>query len=168
MEKAPEIIEVQEVVEASPVTRKKAKGFLKNVITLIPNLLKLLYRLFTDSRVPTTEKVFLIGAIVYVVSPIDLIPDFIPFIGEVDDLYLVALTLLRLLTRTPENVVREHWDGGGDIARIAGRIAQAAGYILPKRVARILLGRVVIAPKIKGGLLHSPGSDELAPKASEK
>ena len=168
MEKAPEIVEVQEVVEASPVTRKKAKGFLKNVITLIPNLLKLLYRLFTDSRVPTTEKVFLIGAIVYVVSPIDLIPDFIPFIGEVDDLYLVALTLLRLLTRTPENVVREHWDGGGDIARIAGRIAQAAGYILPKRVARILLGRVVIAPKIKGGLLHSPGSDELAPKASEK
>ena len=168
MEKAPDIVEVQEVVEASPVTRKKAKGFLKNVITLIPNLLKLLYRLFTDSRVPTTEKVFLIGAIVYVVSPIDLIPDFIPFIGEVDDLYLVALTLLRLLTRTPENVVREHWDGGGDIARIAGRIAQAAGYILPKRVARILLGRVVIAPKIKGGLLHSPGSDELAPKASEK
>lgn len=141
--------------------RKQARGFLHNAIYLIPNFLKLLFRLFKDSRVPTAEKVFLIGAIAYVISPIDLIPDVIPFIGEVDDLYLVALTILRLINRTPVDVVREHWDGGGDIARIVGRMAQAASFILPKRVANILLGKVVIAPKIKGGIFSSPADPEL-------
>lgn len=143
------------------IERKEARGFLHNAIYLIPNFLKLLYRLFKDSRVPTAEKAFLIGAIVYVISPLDLIPDLIPFIGEVDDLYLVSLTVLRLLNRTPAEVVREHWDGGGDIARLVGRMAQAASFILPKRVANILLGKVVIAPKIKGGIFTSPEDEEL-------
>lgn len=140
--------------------RKEARGFLHNVLYLIPNFLKLLYRLFKDSRVPTAEKAFLLGAIVYVISPLDMIPDVIPFIGEVDDLYLVSLTVLRLLNRTPADVVREHWDGGGDIARVVGRIAQTASFILPKRVANILLGKVVIAPKIKGGVFTSPAAEE--------
>ncbi len=144
------------------VERKAAKGFLHNVIYLIPNFLKLLYRLVKDSRVPTAEKAFLVGAIAYVISPIDLIPDVIPFIGEVDDLYLVALTILRLLNRTPADVVRQHWDGGGDIARIVGRMAQAASFILPKRVANILLGKIVIAPKIKGGLFTSHAEEIVA------
>jgi uncharacterized membrane protein YkvA (DUF1232 family) len=141
--------------------RKQAKGFLKNVLYLIPNFLKLLFRLFKDGRVPAAEKAFLIGAIAYIIAPIDLLPDVIPFIGQVDDLYLIALTLLRLLNRTPADVIREHWDGGGDIARIVGRIAQAASFILPKRVANILLGKVVIAPKIKGGVFTSPEDAEL-------
>ncbi len=147
-----------------PVTRierKQAQGFLKNVITLIPNFLKLLARLFKDGRVPAAEKAFLLGAIVYVISPIDLLPDVIPFLGQVDDLYLVSLTILRLLNRTPADVIRHHWEGGGDIARIVGRIAQAATFILPKRVANILLGKVVIAPKIKGGIFTSPADQEL-------
>ena len=144
----------------SRMERKQSRGFLQNIIQLIPNLLKLMYRLMKDSRVPTTEKVFLVGAIVYVISPLDLIPDVIPFIGQVDDLYVVALTLLRLFTRTPADVVREHWDGGGDIAHIAGRIAQAATHLLPKRISQILLGKIVIAPKVKGGIFSSPEADE--------
>ena len=147
--------------EVTRIERKEARGFLHNAIYLIPNFLKLLFRLFKDSRVPTAEKAFLLGAIVYVISPIDLIPDVIPFIGEVDDLYVVSLTILRLLNRTPAKVVQEHWDGGGDIARIVGRMAQAASFILPKRVANILLGKIVIAPKIKGGIFTSPEDVEL-------
>ncbi len=143
------------------IERKQAQGFLKNVITLIPNFLKLLVRLFKDGRVPAAEKAFLLGAIVYVISPIDLLPDVIPFLGQVDDLYLVSLTILRLLNRTPADVIRHHWEGGGDIARVVGRIAQAATFILPKRVASILLGKVVIAPKIKGGVFTSPADQEL-------
>ncbi len=145
--------------QVTRIERKEARGFLHNVIYLIPNFLKMLFRLFKDARVPTAEKAFLIGAIAYVISPIDLIPDVIPFIGEVDDLYLVALTVLRLLNRTPADVIRQHWDGGGDIARIVGRIAQTASFILPKRVANILLGKVVIAPKIKGGVFSSPAQE---------
>lgn len=145
----------------SRLERKQAKGFLKNVIYLIPNFLKLLFRLFKDGRVPAAEKAFLIGAIAYVITPIDLLPDVIPFVGQVDDLYLISLTILRMLNRTPAEVIRQHWEGGGDIARIVSRIAQTATFILPKRIANILLGKVVIAPKIKGGVFSSPADQEL-------
>ncbi|HZS06658.1 MAG TPA: YkvA family protein [Blastocatellia bacterium] len=138
------------------IERQQSRGFLKNAILLIPNFLKLLFRLFRDPRVPLAEKALLVGAIVYVISPLDLIPDFIPFIGEVDDLYFVALTLLRLFARTPDAVIREHWDGGGDIAGVANKIVRAAQYILPKRIRRIILGRVEIGSKLKGGLISSP------------
>src|SRR5919201_470959 len=142
--------------------RKRARGVFKGAILLIPNFLKLLFRLFKDPRVPKAEKALLIGAIVYVISPLDLIPDFIPFVGEVDDLYLVALTVLRLLNRTRDDVIREHWDGEGDIARVAERIAQAAQFILPKRTRQVLIGRVEIAPRVKGGLLSSPATPDAA------
>ena len=138
--------------------RKEAKGFLKSVIMLIPNFLKLMGRLFKDSRVPMAEKAMLIGAIVYVISPLDLIPDVIPFIGQVDDLYVISLVVLRLLARTDDDILNEHWDGRGDLASVVNKIARAAQYVLPKRMQRILLGRVDIAPKIKGGLISSPAA----------
>lgn len=146
-----------------PVTNHKgrqAKGFLREALMLIPNFLKLLFRLFKDARVPTTEKAMLIGAIVYVISPLDLIPDVIPFIGEVDDLYLVALTVIRLLNRAPELAIQEHWAGRGDINGVIDKIVHAAQYVLPKRVQRILLGRVEIAPKVLKGKLTSPSAPE--------
>jgi uncharacterized membrane protein YkvA (DUF1232 family) len=148
--------------------RKQARGFLSGVIMLIPNFLKLLFRLFKDSRVPMTEKAMLIGTIIYIVSPLDLLPDVIPFIGQVDDLYLAALVLLRLLSRTDDDVLREHWDGRGDLASVVDKIIRAAQYVLPKRVQRILLGRVEIAPQVKGGLLSSPASPEPIEAARER
>lgn len=150
--------------------RRHARSFLREALMLIPNFLKLLYRLFKDARVPTPEKALLVGAIIYVISPLDLIPDVIPFIGEVDDLYLVSLTMLRLLSRAPETAIREHWDGRGDIAGVVEKIVRAAQYVLPKRVQRILLGRVEIAPKVlKGKLLASPATPaEIEPHLHER
>jgi uncharacterized membrane protein YkvA (DUF1232 family) len=150
--------------------RRQARGFLREVMMLIPNFLKLLYRLFKDARVPKPEKALLVGAIVYVISPLDIIPDVIPFIGEVDDLYLVSLTMLRLLSRAPESAIREHWDGRGDIVGVVEKIIGAAQYVLPKRVQRILLGRVEIAPKVlKGKLLASPATPtEIEPHLRER
>jgi uncharacterized membrane protein YkvA (DUF1232 family) len=140
--------------------RKHERGVLREAATLVPNFLKLLYRLFIDSRAPLAEKALLAGTIIYVVSPLDLIPDLMPFIGQIDDLYLVALVVLRLLSRTNEQVLREHWDGGGDLAALVGRVERAARYFLPRRIREILLGRVEIAPQVKGGLLASPAAPE--------
>lgn len=141
------------------VEKREARGLLKRAIFLIPNFLKLLARLFKDGRVPTTEKALLLGTIVYVISPIDVLPDMIPFIGQVDDLYLVSLVLLRLLARSPEEVVRQYWEGGGDLVSLVDKIVRAANYVLPKRIRYILLGRVELAPRIKaGGLLSSPAA----------
>ena len=140
--------------------RKQARSFLKEALMLIPNFLKLLYRLFKDPRVPLAEKALLIGVIVYVVSPLDFIPDVIPFIGQVDDLYLIALAVLRLLSRTSDEALSEHWDGAGNLVAVVEKIESAARYFLPKKVQQILLGRVEIAPQVKGGLLASPAAPE--------
>src|SRR5262245_15284022 len=139
---------------------KHRRGVLREAITLIPNFLKLLYRLFKDSRAPLAEKALLAGTIVYVVSPLDFMPDLFPFIGQVDDLYLVALVVLRLLSRTNEEVLREHWDGGSDLAAMVGSIEKSASYVLPERIRRILLVRVEIAPQFKGGLIASPSAPD--------
>jgi len=139
---------------------REARGILKDALMLVPNFLKLLVRLFKDPRVPTAEKALVAGAIVYVISPIDLLPDLIPFIGQVDDIYLVSLTLLRLLSRSGDDVLREHWKGAGDLASVVDKIVRAARYVLPKRVQEILLGRVEVVPKIKGGLLSSPAAPD--------
>ena len=122
----------------------------------LPNMVMLLGRMLKDSRVPTAEKALFLGAIVYVVSPLDFIPDIFPFIGQVDDLYVVALTLLRLINRTDESIVREHWLGGGDIVALADSIASIAPKLLPKRISRVLTSRVELAPagKILRGITH--------------
>jgi uncharacterized membrane protein YkvA (DUF1232 family) len=142
--------------------RREARNVLKDALMLIPNFLKLLVRLFKDKRTPVAEKALLVGAIVYVISPLDFLPDVIPFVGQIDDLYLVSLTILRLLSRTDDQTLREHWDGPGDLAAVVDKIARAARYVLPKRIQQVLIGRVEIAPKLKGGLASSPASpDEL-------
>jgi uncharacterized membrane protein YkvA (DUF1232 family) len=124
-----------------------AKRRIKNLLLFIPNMLLLCVRLLKDSRVPVTEKALLAGAIVYAIVPLDLIPDMIPFVGQIDDAYLIAMTLLRLMERTDPNVVREHWGGGGDVVELVGAAAMLAAKFLPKPIRRVLTSRVDVAPE---------------------
>ncbi|MFM9905732.1 MAG: YkvA family protein [Pyrinomonadaceae bacterium] len=132
------------------------KGRMRSFLMFLPNMVMLLGRLLKDARVPMAEKALFAAAIVYVISPLDFIPDFFPFIGQVDDLYVVALVLLRLVNRTDESVVRQHWSGGGDIVALADSIANIAPKFLPRRIARVLTARVELAPagKILRGITH--------------
>jgi len=134
--------------QKKPTRKEKSliKNRMSNFLMFLPNMFVLLGRLLRDSRVPLAEKALFAGAIVYVIMPLDFIPDVLPFIGQVDDIYLVALTLLRLLNRTDETVVREHWSGGGDIVSLANSIAGIAPMLLPKRVTRVLSSKVEMAP----------------------
>ena len=136
--------------------KSEMKGRMHSFLMFLPNMLMLLGRLLKDNRVPIAEKALFAAAIVYVISPLDFIPDIFPFIGQVDDLYVVALVLLRLVNRTDETVVREHWSGGGDIVALSDSIAGLAPKILPKRVARVLTSRVELAPA--GQILRSISS----------
>jgi uncharacterized membrane protein YkvA (DUF1232 family) len=126
-----------------------AKRRLKNLLMFIPNMLLLCGRLLVDPRVPVTERALLAGAIVYAIIPFDLIPDMIPFVGQIDDAYLIALTLLRLMERTDPKIVREHWSGGGDIVELVGAAALVAGKFLPQRIRRLLTSRVEFAPGLE-------------------
>ena len=126
--------------------KRALRGRMGNFLMFLPNMVTLLGRLLKDTRVPTAEKALFVAAIVYFISPIDLIPDIFPFIGQVDDIYVIALTLLRLVNRTDERVVREHWSGGGDIVALSDTIAGIAPKLLPKRVSRVLSAKVELAP----------------------
>lgn len=138
---------LQTATERKPTRREKSelKSRMGNFLMFLPNMLKMLGKLLTDRRVPLAEKTLFAAAIVYVIVPLDFLPDVFPFIGQVDDLYLVALTLLRLLNRTDENILRQHWDGGGDIVKLADSIAGIAPLLLPKRVTRVLSSKVELA-----------------------
>ncbi len=127
------------------VSRTESKGRMKNLMMFLPNMFTLLGRLIKDSRVPIAEKALFAAAIVYVIMPLDFIPDVIPFVGQIDDVYLVALTFLRLINRTDESIIREHWSGGGDIVSLANSIAGLAPKFLPKRVSRVLSAKVELA-----------------------
>ena len=122
-----------------------ARRRLKNLLLFIPNMLLLSARLMTDSRVPATDRALLAGAVVYAIVPFDLIPDMIPFVGQIDDAYLIAISLLRMMERTDPRVVREHWGGGGDITELVGAAALLAGKFLPKPIHRVLTSRVELA-----------------------
>jgi uncharacterized membrane protein YkvA (DUF1232 family) len=122
----------------------KTASRLKNVLLFIPNLVLLCARLMTDPRVPGKERALLAGAVLYAIIPLDLIPDMIPFVGQVDDLYLISIMILRLMTLAPPSVVREHWEGGGDVVEFVGAAALLASKLLPKRIRRLLTAHVEV------------------------
>ena len=115
---------------------------MQNLLMFVPNLVLLCGRLMVDPRVPTKERVLVAGAIVYAIVPFDLIPDMLPFVGQIDDAYLISLSLLRLMTIADPSVVREHWRGGGDVVELIGSTAMIASKLLPKRIRRVLTSHV--------------------------
>jgi len=78
---------------------------------LLPDCVVLVRRLLRDPRVPRRTKVALVLLVAYLLMPIDLVPDFIPVAGHLDDAILVALVLRGLLRAGGGGLVREHWPG---------------------------------------------------------
>ena len=83
----------------------------RELATLLPNLVKLFKGLVRDPRVPRRSKILLIFGAAWVISPIDLIPEFIPVLGPLDDAVVAALILRHVLRTAGREVVAEHWGG---------------------------------------------------------
>ncbi len=77
----------------------------------IPDCLVLVKRLLGDARVPRRRKLLLLLLVGYLAMPIDLVPDFMPVAGQLDDAILVALVLRAVLRAGGEDLLREHWRG---------------------------------------------------------
>ncbi len=77
----------------------------------VPDCIVLFRRLLSDERVPRSVKLVLIPAIAYLAFPLDLIPDFIPVIGYLDDAVVLAWALRTIVRAAGSGVVREHWPG---------------------------------------------------------
>jgi uncharacterized membrane protein YkvA (DUF1232 family) len=74
----------------------------------LPNFVKLYWRLFRDSRVPLRAKAILVAAMLYVLDPIDFLPDFLfPFLGALDDLAVIILAARWFISLCPPDVVQE-------------------------------------------------------------
>jgi uncharacterized membrane protein YkvA (DUF1232 family) len=83
----------------------------REVATLLPNMVALFRGLVRDPRVPKREKRLLVIAAIWLASPIDLIPEFIPVLGPLDDAVVAALVLRRLVRVAGREVLADHWRG---------------------------------------------------------
>ncbi len=128
------------LVESAP----GAGSGLRDLILLLPDLTILLGRLLRDRRVPLLEKAIAIAGLAYVVSPIDLLPAMIfgP-LGFLDDLFVVAACLSRLLNQVHPDVVRSQWSGQGDALEVIQTVTSWFEQQLKLRVSDLsrVLGR---------------------------
>jgi uncharacterized membrane protein YkvA (DUF1232 family) len=92
--------------------------------TFIPDCIVLVTRLARDPRVPRRRKLLLLGLVGYLALPFDLVPDFIPVVGQLDDAIIVALVLRHVVRAGGEPLIRELWPGPEQsldlILRLAG------------------------------------------------
>src|SRR5258708_12543518 len=124
------------------MSNSQLKSRMKNLLMFLPNMIILCAKLMVDSRVPRTERALFAGALIYAIIPFDFIPDMIPFVGQIDDLFLISLTILRSIDRTDDRVEREHWGGGGDIVQLAASAPTPTPFPLPRPTRPLMLPHV--------------------------
>ncbi len=126
--------------------RRGARNSVLGALGDLPNFLRLLYGLMTDPRVDVGDKILVGAAIGYVILPMDIIPDSIPFLGEIDDVFILVFALRRLLRNADDEVLLDHWMGEPEaLARLdLERSLAAATFFLPRSMRRRLrtIGRV--------------------------
>ncbi|MDX6575163.1 MAG: hypothetical protein QOE96_1116 [Blastocatellia bacterium] len=150
------------------MSKIQLKSRMKNLLMFLPNMIVLCAKLMVDSRVPRTERALFAGALIYAIIPFDFIPDMIPFVGQIDDLFLISLTILRLIDRTDDRVVREHWRGGGDIIQLVESVATVAPLLIPKRISRVLLSKVKPTAEGTGLLVNASRFEPLLVEVPER
>lgn len=122
--------------------KEQAKAKLLDFINLIPAFIKLMYQLAKDPRVSLSDKAILAAAVAYVFSPLDLIPDVLPFLGQVDDAYIVAIALQRLINSAGPDILKEHWEGGMEVFNTLQNAVEAALFFLPQKTVDALLKKI--------------------------
>ena len=114
----------------------RAGRVLRDLALFLPHFVLLLKRLIGDPRVPRRSKLVLGGTCLYLVSPLDVIPDFVPGLGQVDDVVVVLLALHSVLNRVDESIVLEHWEGSEDLIRAVRSGLSAISQLLPGELER--------------------------------
>jgi len=120
--------------------RTGAKRTVMGTMKELPNFLRLLGGLLSDARVTLVDKLLVAGAFAYILLPLDYVPDFIPFLGEIDDIFLLVMALQRLIANAGRAVLQDHWMGDPkDLSSLnLERVLSAAAFFLPRRIRRRL------------------------------
>lgn len=107
------------------LARRLPPGLARDLATVLPACVTTARRLRRDARVPRAAKAAVAFAALWAVSPIDLVPEFLPVIGPLDDVVVVALCLRYAARRTPREILVEAWPGDpATIARLLGEGTQ--------------------------------------------
>jgi uncharacterized membrane protein YkvA (DUF1232 family) len=114
----------------------------KDLFRALPDVARLIARLARDTTLPRAAKIALGTAAIYLLSPVDLIPDFIPLVGYLDDFLLAALLVDGVLSYVDRPIVLKYWPGS---VESLDRIARSARFLaawVPRRLkARIFSPR---------------------------
>ncbi|HZB34078.1 MAG TPA: DUF1232 domain-containing protein [Streptosporangiaceae bacterium] len=115
------------------LARALPPGLARDLARFLPDCVIAIRRLCRDPRVPRRAKVAVVFAALWVLSPIDLIPEFLPVIGPLDDVIVVALALCYAARRVPREAMLEAWPGGPEIIeRLVGASATAGAAHLDR------------------------------------
>lgn len=135
--------------EKGKLNRKTGKwtdNFLQYLL-VFPDLVHLLIRLFTDKEVPARIKGFIVMGFAYLLSPIDIIPDFIPVAGFIDDLLITVIVLNKIINSGDEkliNKIKTYWAGEDDIMAKLKEITAVMNEVssqIPKSISDFLKKR---------------------------
>ncbi|MFQ5897683.1 MAG: DUF1232 domain-containing protein [Candidatus Methylomirabilia bacterium] len=113
---------------------------MRELLLLLPNLTRLVYRLALDPQVPPATKLTLAAAAAYLVSPVDLLPDFIPFVGYLDDLVVVAVVLDGLLNHVDRSLLLPHWPGEPVTLEKMAAVARQVAVWVPRPIKARIFG----------------------------
>ncbi len=98
---------------------------------MLGNVIRLIYRLMRDARVPSLEKLVFLLLIGYVLFPFDFVPDIFPLAGQVDDILLLLIGLRRLLSSAETAVLTESWPGTANELNKLKRVLDGLLFLLP-------------------------------------
>ncbi|MGH2678908.1 MAG: YkvA family protein [Actinomycetota bacterium] len=113
------------VLAALMLFRLGRKTIARELLSFLPNLARLFGSLLRDERVPRSSKALLLFGAAWLASPIDLIPEFLPGIGVLDDAVVAGIVLRQLVRRAGPDVVRDHWRGDPRSLALLLRVAGA-------------------------------------------
>ena len=123
---------------------------MKELLLALPRLGRMLISLAADRDVPTAAKVVLGAVAVYLVSPIDLIPDFIPFLGYLDDLLLAAVVVDGVLNFVDRPLLLRYWPGSADSLERIALVARRLARWVPNRIKGRIFGSFLLSPRGRG------------------
>jgi uncharacterized membrane protein YkvA (DUF1232 family) len=127
------------------IRRLFQSGWIKETLLAIPRVAMLLPKLMKDGRVPFRIKLALAGLAIYLASPWDIIPDFIPGLGQLDDIVILLLFVDGILNQIDDTVLLEHWPGRVETLRRLQDLSQMVSAWTPEKLKTLLYGQALSA-----------------------
>jgi uncharacterized membrane protein YkvA (DUF1232 family) len=107
---------------------------LRAILRVLPDIVRTIGGLAGDPVLPKAAKLALAAAVLYLVSPVDLIPDFIPVLGHLDDVFVAAILVDGMLNFVNRGLVLKYWPGSPESLERVARAARVLAAWVPRRL----------------------------------